>query len=433
MKNILLFLVPSLVYCEDVQLRYDDVCFGQCTVASGMTSFVSELPNGQTISVDFHDGFFHLKNLDGKVKHFLSGTDTYAELKKELNDLPQDKSETESNKLLEIMQSTDLSQKNNRQAYQQKIFRLEKQNSWCKKNDSLKLKDCANILENYQSNKEQLESRLKSDILEHQQCLKKTPTANIASKILPLTKRILPHYKGGVEKLSIDGPYCNIATGLTSAILDDLGFVRGQDYLFQSGASHVYLTLPKENKIIDPTFAQFFKKNSLAYQMIMQNSGFVGTPKYLFDFLYEHRRDLSHCSDDQKGCRDNFYANKLKEIKANSNPVEARAALEKLFKDLFYGDNWNPEKKYLIDTAVATSDYFGKNRETVINSHRPELKKMAEELQAFQCIDKNIAEKMNCINYENEKIKNETSIPELEPIARTVEIINVHKINGLIK
>src|SRR3989344_29411 len=109
------------------------------------------------------------------------------------------------------------------------------------------------------------------------------------SRVLEATRDILQKHSPPAR---IDKASCVLGSGVVSILLQSQGDVSGKDYEVRSARAHVYIWLPEESLIVDPTFPQFFKENSVAYNIAMSQSGFIGTMDELRQFLLEHRKEL---------------------------------------------------------------------------------------------------------------------------------------------
>jgi hypothetical protein len=149
--------------------------------------------------------------------------------------------------------------------------------------------------------------------------------------------------------MQIDNSVCNVASGITSAHLEKMGFIRGQDYKLRSGMMHSFIEF-SNGKIYDATFAQFFIKGSKSHQAVVKgldgeapSNGFYGTYDELMEYLWKNRDDVSEFKNDQN--MQQYYSNceNPKREDFDKFPPEKCIELTKeLFKNrmtkLYYGD-----------------------------------------------------------------------------------------------
>jgi len=219
---------------------------------------------------------------------------------------------------------------------------------WCRAN-----KSCDSKIEDYQ---EKLKN-LKEEIVTSRKvgsCVDLNDEDTI-SEILHQNKNSALNYRVSYEEyLKLDESYCNAVSGILATHLELAGLEEGKDYNFSAGPSHVFIELPKQDKIIDPTMAQFFKKGSSAHSYLLMQGGFVGSRHELGKYLYANRESF-------------IYKGKLgKELKASlktSNPEESFVGI---LEKIYYGRKTTSENG-LIKVAQEMRD---KNLRELTNQHK---------------------------------------------------------------
>jgi len=303
--------------------------------------------NGKTHSYDvnYKEGIYSIKLKEKKVE-FIDFSKINSILEKDLDGKFTYVSDQENVQSIYTLEQAD------RNATTYSLSEKEKQSTvlknkleWCKNN-----KSCDESVELLQSKvdtrKEEIDSSRKIG-----SCLDLN-NEEVLNEILWQNKKSASNYRVSYDEyLRLDESYCNAVSGILATHLEMAGLEEGKDYNFSAGPSHVFIELPKQNKIIDPTMAQFFKKGSGAHSYLMMQGGFVGSREELGKYLYANR--------------DSF-------IYKGQMGKDLKAALETA----------EPEKNFV---GILEKMYFGKN-----TSNENGLVKVAQEMR-----DKNLAELAN--------------------------------------
>ncbi len=422
-KALTLLLIALPLNAGEVKLIYDDICYGQCSTEIRKNNYDFEYAGFPQININFSDGLYKFSNKNGKKIITDSLDEFYTQVSEEISNYPQAEIEKIGETIVLIGSHVDLAEKNSKQSLVQGLIRANNQKNFCENNPLFNI--CKKLLLEIPQRIKNLTNELNNFEARKNNCFKEHTISSIAKNVLPITNAVINSYHPGRQNLSIAGPYCNIGAGITSAVLDELGFERGKDYLFQAGMGHVYLTLPKENKLIDPTFAQFFIPNSKTQNQILEKSGFIGTPDELFSYLYDHREDLQFCRKKDSTCHVDNFSKEMQKIVEMKSEHDGKKAIIKLFSSMFYSNDWNPDERFLIETAISTSDYFGKKKEFLLNSGRPELKILENKVSNIECASSNQKSSPKCM------YQPQIELPNAVEFTKTLEFIEIMSINKI--
>ncbi len=392
-------LFSTLVGASSVfalELQYTDTCFGQCGIKNPEEEIVDQHDDKQ-IALSLRGGFYRLRRADGS--QFVTRDEE--RMMQAIYDENRKLGEEPVNpRFGAFLLRYAIPNKSHPLFLRQSLFRLDRALETCQSLEGLASasmrQECTLLRNSYSTDREKISREILRLEKAHQNCFGSHPVFDSAPAILSSTRKTLDRWKVDGKFLGIDGAYCNTATGVVSSLMDELGFTRGQDYLVQGSEAHVFITLPKEGKIIDPTFAQFFNKGSEASKLLLAQNGFAGTPEDLWRFVDEHQGDLKFCKSNDD-CRQNALSRELNGAFAITDSAKRGAELKRIFAHMWFGDKIETSKSPIVEAALEMSQLMSQRAVTPFQAAlHPEEVQMDIEIDHFSCPAKTKEPKKVC-------------------------------------
>jgi hypothetical protein len=216
----------------------------------------------------------------------------------------------------------------------------------------------------------------------------------IIPALLQGVRTVLENYYGdepGRPGFRVDQSSCDTATGVLASLLEQLGFVQGQDYEIMGTGAHVFIHLKKEGKILDPTFAQTFQPGSPGHREAMVQGGFYGTRAELHRFILRHEESIRFGSFSflrHEGYQSRQCLTLGLQTAAELEECQSlfRANLVQALDGFFWGTEVQPERSLVIASATSNQRILSALlQEPDGRTPRTRIRLMREVVESLRC------------------------------------------------